>query len=88
MKASRNETQKRVRYCLTCYTKLLVDPVSGDVVGHEPEEALHGTLVRKEPTPAVLECSECNTRIVSFHRRDLEYFGICGVCERLVKAVA
>ena len=72
-----------VRYCLTCYRRLVIDP-AGDVIDEQTQEVVDADLLRAEPAPAVLRCSQCEAIVSAFHRRNDEYFGVCDKCDRLV----
>lgn len=76
------------RYCLGCYTKLVIDPVTVAVVHHQKEQPLPAEFLRMEPWPGVLQCSQCQAEVNAFFKRGQEIFAACGDCERLLRAEA
>jgi len=95
LRVAEDEEEPKVRFCFSCYTRLVIDPAESSVVRYNPAEVHETRMIGSQEnkagsrgTKAVLECSGCERPVTSFLRNDDGVFAVCHHCEppRLLRA--
>ena len=81
---ARPGTKPKTRYCLNCYSLVLLDPESPVVLPSEPP--LRAEVVGRAgiDNKSLLECPECKVRSFAFARKEDQVYGVCDDCGRLL----
>lgn len=78
---------ERLRYCVECGARILVDIPSGRVLSSVPSDIADGTALQWAGGVSV-KCPQCQAALRPFFSRDTSYFAVCTNDSRLVRAVA
>lgn len=84
------DSEPKTRWCLDCYSRLLIAASDGHVEEVFPEEPLKGRIVHVEDSDghSRIECPSCGKTAVAFFKRDQRVFAVCYSDNRLLVADA
>jgi hypothetical protein len=86
MRVYEGEHGARSRFCLNCFSRLLIDIEAERVVDARQENPIDGAIDGQSGLKSIVRCSVCATRSIAFYKKDETVYAECETCDRLLRA--
>jgi hypothetical protein len=86
LRVPEGDDEPKTRWCLNCYSRLVVDVLEGRVTAAFKEEPLQGRIAGEEFGHSLIECPTCRKSARAFAKRDETCFAVCYSDNRLLQA--
>lgn len=81
LRVTPGDDEPKVRFCLSCNSRLNIDPGSGEVIKSKRTVPQNARISGVDDGRSILECPQCRTSVKAFFKDATYVYGVCYKCD-------